>query len=293
MMPMSDNVYQAFGLGGMPMRRMSVLISVILLFFTQISHAEMPAGFSWVNLESDKTTMATVRNALHDTSITSIREVGVKDGFALVMTASREKDAPTPDYDRWSVYNISLATGKSRILVSGYGVKLLDWIGSSSPELAISYYDCWECEAATLFTTLRFKSGVGWRARWPNKTPNENYPQPGAVVLMTDVGDPYDDNDVDQVFAVITQPNNRFAAGSWTHSRSTKTGKIEDDVERFSIDPNTEDDRVEMLSGPAALNWERKICTQSNILIQPSIGQTSSACRNLLRTSAPHREVSK
>src|ERR1039457_7458764 len=83
MMPMSDNVYQAFGLGGMPMRRMSVLISVILLFFTQISHAEMPAGFSWVNLESDKTTMATVRNALHDTSITSIREVGVKDGTRL------------------------------------------------------------------------------------------------------------------------------------------------------------------------------------------------------------------
>lgn len=275
------------------MRRMSLFVSATLLLLAQISQAQMPAGFSWVNLESDKTTMVTVRHALHDASISSIREVGVKDGFALVMTASRETGAPTPDYDRWSIYNISLATGKSRILVSGYGVKLLDWIGSSKSELAITYYDCWECEAATLFTTLRIESGIGWRARWSNKTQNEAYPQPGAVVLMTDVGDPYDDNDVEQVFAVITQPHSRFAVGSWTHSRSTKTGKIEDDVERYFIDSITGEDRVEKLDGPAALNLEREICTQSNIIIQPSIGQTSKACRNVLRASVPHKDVTK
>ncbi len=275
------------------MRILSLFVLATLLFFAQINRAQMPTGFSWVNIELDKTTMATVRHALHDTSISSIREVGLKDGFALVMTASREADAPTPDYDRWSIYNISLATGKSRILVSGYGVKLLDWIGSSKSELAITYYDCWECEAATLFTTLRFKSGIGWRARWSNKTQDGAYPQPGAVVLMNDVGDSYDDNDVDQVFAVISQPNDRFSAGRWTHYRSTETGKIKDDVERYFIDATTEEDRVEKLDGPAALNWERKICTQSNILIQPSIGQTTKACRNLFHASAPRKEVKK
>ncbi len=228
--------------------------------------------------------MPLVRNALHDTSITAIREVGVKDGFALVMTASREAGSPTPDYDLWSVYNINLSTHKTEQLVSGYGVKLLDWIGADKSELAITYYDCWECEAATLFTTLRFVAGSGWKARWPNKTQNSAYPQPGVVALMTDVGDPYDDDDVEQVFAVIPQINNGFAVGFWMHSRNTKTGKTDDDVERYSVDSATNEDRIEKLKGTDALSWERQICTESNRLIEPSIGQQSRACRRILRT---------
>jgi hypothetical protein len=172
------------------------------------------------------------------------------------------------------------------VLVFGYGVKLLDWIGAANDELAITYFDCWECEAATLFTTLQFIKGSGWRARWPNKTQNSAYPQPGAVALMTDVGEPYDDNDVDFVFAVVTQPGKSFAAGSWFHSRNSKTGKIEDDVERYSLDTKTGKDRVEKLDGQAALNWERRICTPSSIRIQPSFGQHSKACRSILRAPA-------
>jgi len=268
------------------MRSTSVLVSSIFLLLAPFAHADSPAGFSWVNLETDTTIMSTVRHALHDKSITAIREVGVENGFALVMTASRDSDAPTPDYDHWTIYNISLATGKSRVLVTGYGVRLLDWIGSDarSTELAITYYDCWECEAATLFTTLRFITGVGWRARWPQKTQDANNTQPGAVVLMTDVGDPYDDNVVDQVFAVVKQPNDRFAVGNWIHTRNSKTGKIDDAVVRYSIDPTTAEDRVEELTGPAAFSWERQICNPSNLLIQPSNGQDSKSCRRILQT---------
>lgn len=276
------------------MKGTTVLVSMIFLVLVRPCLSDVPSGFSWISIESDKTTMTAVRRALHDASITAIREVGVEDGFALVMTASREAGAPTPDYDRWSIYNISLTTGKSRILVSGYGVKLLDWIGVAKDELAITYYDCWECEAATLFTTLRFKKGAGWTARWPNKsTRDSTYPQPGAVVLMTDVGDPYDDNDVDQVFAVVAQPNDQFAVGSWVHSRNSKSGKSDDDVERYSIDPATKDDHVEKLNGNAALGWEREVCTESRILIQPSIGQKSKACRAVARTATAHPATSK
>jgi len=228
--------------------------------------------------------MMTVRQALHDTPITAIREVGIEGDFALVMVTSREAGAPTPDYDQWYVYNLSLQTGNKQLLVFGYGVKLLDWVGKSSDELAITYYDCWECEAATLFTTFHFTNANGWRARWTNKTQAGKYPQPGAVALMTDVGDPYDDNDVDQVFAVVAQPGNGFAAGSWFHSRNTKTGKVDDDLELYSIDSSSGDDRTQKLVGQAALNWERRICTQSNILIQPALGQNSKACRNVLKS---------
>jgi hypothetical protein len=101
---------------------------------------------------------------------------------------------------------------------------------------------------------------------------------------MTDVGDPYDDNVVDQVFAVVKQPNDRFAVGNWIHTRNSKTGKIDDAVVRYSIDPTTAEDRVEELTGPAALSWERQICNPSNLLIQPSNGQDSKSCRRILQT---------
>jgi len=259
------------------------------------SRADLPAGFSWVNLESDQATMAVVRRALHDESITAIREVGVKDGYALVMTVSRDKTAPTADSDQWKIYNLSLTSGKSRMLVSGYGVKMLDWIvaDAQSSELAITYYDCWECEPATLFTTLRFKRGVGWRARWPNKTKDNSNTYPGAVVVMTDVGDPYDDNVVDQIFAVVKQPKDGFAVGSWTHTRNTKNGKVDDSVVRYSIDSATQEDRVEELRGTEALDWERQICRSSNLLMQVNAGQDSKSCLRVLHAPTLNAQPSK
>ena len=268
------------------MKRTVVLVSAVLLMSGEISYASTPQGFSWVNLEADKVIMSSVRHALHDQSITAIREVGLEEGYALVMTASREADAPTPDYDGWTIYNTLLKTGKSQVLVSGYGVKLVDWIGAGNDELAITYFDCWECEAATVFTTLRFIEGYGWTARWSNRTQNSAYSQPGVVLVTTDVGDPDADN-VDQVYAVVKQPGNTFAAGSWVRSLDSKTGTVHDDVERYSIDPKTGKDRVEKLDGQAALNWERRICALSNIMVQPSMGQDSKACRSVLRTTAP------
>jgi hypothetical protein len=273
------------------MKRNPILFSAMLLLAMRSGWADVPAGFSWVNLESDKATMTAVRRALHDPSVSAIREVGVENGFALVMTASREAGSPTPDYDRWSIYSISLTTGRSRILVSGYGVRLIDWVGPAQGELAITYYDCWECEAGTLFTTLRLKRGVGWVARWPNKTQDTAYPQPGAVAAMTDIGD--DDNEVELVFAVVAKPKDSFAVGSWAHMHNAKTGATDDDVERYTIDPDTSEDRVEKLSGRAAVNWEREICTESNISMKPSTGQDSKACRNALHTLTLPQPASK
>jgi hypothetical protein len=254
------------------------------------SVAKTPEGFSWVDLQSDKTTLAAVRHALKASSYTSIRRVGVEGDSAIVMTTSRESGE---EADRWSIYNVTLATNKARVLVSGYRVKVLDWIGSTTPELAITYYDCWGCEAATLFTTIHFTNGMGWSARWPNKKGNADYPQPGAVVSYGDAGEPYDDNDVDQIFAVVNQPDGGFAVGSWFHSRDTKTGKINDDVERYSIDPATGKDRVERLIGDSALKWARELCSQSNTPAGPNVGQSSKACRGALRSQSLHSALTK
>ena len=265
------------------MKRYLILLLAISTFLIKPGLAQRPAGFSWIDIASDKTTMNNVRHTLKTDAHTSIRRVGLEDGFALVLTTTYEDQ----DSDRWSIYSLSLATGNARILVSGYKVKLLDWIGKISPELAISYYDCWGCEAATLFTTLNFIKGAGWSARWPNKTVDQKYPQPGAVVSYGDAGEPYDDDVVDQIFAVVSQPDGEFSAGSWFHSRNTKTGKIDDDVEKYFFDPETGKDRVEKLTGAPSLAWRREICTSSNFLIKASIGQDSMSCRRVL-SRVPH-----
>jgi len=261
------------------MRRTLIVLLAIVGLLEIPCHAQRPSGFSWINTATDKTTMNVVRRALKTESHASIRKVGVEDGFAIVMaTFSEDLDA-----DRWSIYSLSLATGKMQILVSGYKVKLLDWVGKSSPELAFTYYDCWGCEAATLFSTLHFIKGAGWSARWPNKSVDPKYPQPGAVVSYGDAGEPYTDDVVDQVFAVVSLSNGGFASGSWFHSRDTKTGKIGNDVEKYSFDPLTGVDRVEKLDGSQSLAWRRVLCTPSSALIKAGIGQTSRACQKILK----------
>jgi hypothetical protein len=261
----------------------SLIYFAVLAFLMKPVFAQRPSGFSWIDTASDKATMNIVHHALKINSQTSIRKVGVEEGFALVLTTFHDDE----DSDRWSIYNISLHTGQASILVSGFKVKLLDWIGKNSPELAIKYYDCWGCEAATLFTTLYFRNGLGWNARWHNKTVDPNSPQPGAVVSYGDAGEPYDDDAVDQVFAVVSQANGGFAAGSWFHSRDTKTGKIDDDVEKYSFDLVTSKDRVEKLIGAQSLAWRREICTPSNALIKASVGQDSKSCRRILGIPSP------
>jgi hypothetical protein len=272
------------------MKRSIVLLVSAFLPSAGLAQSNPPAGFSWVKLESDKATMAIVRRALQGRPYTAIREVGVESGFALVMTAVRGPDAPVPDYDLWSIYNISLATGKRQAIANGYGVKLLDWIATGNTELAIKYYDCWECEAGTLFTTLRFDKKTGWSARWPNKTESAEYPQPGAGIEMTDVGAPYEDYDVvDQVSAVVPRPDGSFSVGYWLHERDSKSGKTSDDVMRYSFNPLTQAERVETLHGLAAQQWKRDICTDSKVMNRLSSGQGSKACKNVTRAVAPRK----
>ena len=256
---------------------------LILALVAPLIQAQGPLRFSWVNIEQDKATMLIVRRALHDSSITAIREVGVAGGYALVATTSREDKTATPDYDRWSIFSVSLATGNKKILVSGYGVRILAWVGPGQEELAISYFDCWECEAATLFTTVHFTPDTGWKVRWKGDKQAATYPHPGAIVRMTDAGEPYDDNECEQVFSVVEQPHGGFAAGYWLHSHNPRTGKNEEDVTRYSIDPASGKDIIENLRGSEAVNWERRICSESPVVRNIAWGQDSKACQRALQ----------
>ena len=267
------------------MTRCILLVPALCLMVPPTSPAQMPPGFSWVNLESNTSVMATVRGALHDPSMTALREVGIEGNFALVMTASRSSGESTADADAWTVYSISLTSGQKNVLLRGYRLQMLQWIGPGAAELAITYDSCSGCEPLVLFTTLRMDPNVGWMARWPGEGLTDSSPQPGAGVVAGGVGEPYDDDEVSQVFGLIVQKSGQFAAGSWVRTRHERTRKIEDYVVRYSVDPMTAGDRVERLHGVSAVSWEREICTPSEFLIAPSLGQDSAACRNVIRHS--------
>jgi hypothetical protein len=266
------------------MRRALSLMAVICFTLLQRNQAQLPAGFSWVNLESNAPVMAKVRNAFGGESITAIREVGVEGDFALVVTASRQGGV-VPAGDEWRVYSISLQSGRKQLLVRGYRLEMLEWLGAGNRELAITYDSCYGCEPEMMFTTLHLDGRLGWAARWKVEGLTDSSPQPGVGVVADLVADPDDFEDVTQVFGLIVEQSGGFAAGSWVRTRNLKTGKVTDQVERFTVDPATEGNRVEHLVGDAAVRWERALCKPSKpsqYLSAPSLGQDSAACHEVV-----------
>jgi hypothetical protein len=146
--------------------------------------------------------------------------------------------------------------------------------------------------AVMLFRSVRHKfpfdrsDGVGWKARWRNKSEAGKYPHPGALVSTSDIPDSSEEQ-YDLVFAVVStqKKDSGFAVGTWSHHSNAARGKIDDHVQRYSID-RTDEDRTESLTGQEALRWERTICFTANIVIQPSTGQSSRICRDVLRGTA-------
>jgi hypothetical protein len=202
--------------------------------------------------------------------------------FALVMAVRRESWQSTPAEDQWIVYSVSTKSGDTRKLLSGYDLQTKSWFSFYSrdkQDLGITYLDCDECEPATLFTALHYDRREGWRARWANK---ENPDQPGITLRVTDVGDPYTDEDVDQVFAVLSPHDGIASVGTWYHSRDLATGKVTDGVSRFSVDPLTGKDRSTVLTGAEAREWELKLCKAADSSWGLAIGQSSRTCKAVL-----------
>jgi len=264
-------------------------LSLILLFRAG-GQAQVPAEFHWVDFKGEPAIVSTVEHALKAEHYTAVREIGIRGEFALVMVVRRDSAQDTPLGDQWTVYNLSMKSGSLRTLISGYNLNIKTWIRFQSKgetDLAVVYMDCWECEPASLFTALHYNPREGWRARWTNeKAPN----QPGIVFLITDVGDPYTNEDVDQVFAVFARQGEVASTGTWYHSRDLGSGKVTDTVSKFYVDPVTGKDKSVDLTGQAATQWERQLCRPKGSPYGLYQGQSSQGCKRLLGTE---RKASK
>lgn len=259
--------------------------SFIVGLFTCLSaHGQMPAGFHWVDLRREASTVSKIEQALTGEDYTAIREIGIADSFALVMTINRDSDQDLFYGDAWRIYNVSTKTWKIQTLLVGYNLQVKDWIkfqAQASQDLGVVYMDCWECEPASLFTALHYDPNKGWRARWANEKDNNH---PGITMLVTDVGDPYTNEDVDQVFAVLAPRDGVASVGTWYHSRDLSTGKISETVMKFWVDQSTGGDKSVDLTGTKANSWERLLCKPASSPYGLSQGQSSRSCKAIVST---------
>jgi hypothetical protein len=234
------------------------------------------------DLRHEADTVSRVSRALESEQFSAIREIGILDGSALVFTTFRVPGAATPDLDSWKVYNVSIADGAVRLLLSGYEVRIMAWmpfLPREPDDLGITYMDCYACEPPILFAALHYDRDRGWRARWPSADPAS----PGIQLASADWGIPYDEDLVDQVWAAMGPPGAAVTIGTWYHSVHVKTGKAISVTMKFLVNPTTGKEESLTLGGAAAVAWQRKLCKPVDALSGMLGGQNSRSCQVLLQ----------
>ena len=253
---------------------------VASVFVSTPAFGQPPAGFHWIDFKREGSTVSKIERALKDEDYSAIREIGLTDTFALVLTVRREAGQTTFDGDEWRVYNLSTKSWNVQTLLMGFHLQVEDWIKfqATSEDLGLVYKDCWECEPATVFTALHYDPQKGWRTRWANaKDPNH----PGLTMLITDVGDPYTNEDVDQVFSVVAPSRDIAMVGTWYYSKDLSTGKVSETVTKSWVNQSTGKEESAELSGTAAKTWKSMLCEAANSRYGLSQGQSSRACKNI------------
>lgn len=249
---------------------------IALLFLISITgEAQRPAGFEWVDLKQPSSILNKVRQVLKPGTYTDIIKIGVLKDSALVIIVDRNSNPD--DGNEWMIFNVNLSTGQSTQLVDGYKLHLIKWIGPQSTELAIDYLDCWGCEPAKLFTTIYFKNGSSWVARWMDKP---NHFHPGAIVYYSDEGE--DDPADEQIFSVIHTGQFGYEAGSWQHRRDYKTKKFNDSIVLYLFDPISGKENIQELKASEMHMFEKRICDSANIIIPLTNDLHGPACKTAL-----------
>jgi hypothetical protein len=267
---------------GIWVRRLSTgVISVLLLFFCVSNvRAQAPADFHWVDLEKDQWMVNTVRKALHDETFTAIRDIGLVGDAALVFTSNRSRPDAIPDTDSMSVYAASLRTPESRKLISGYQVHSVGWtsmVKDHRGELAATYLDCVQCESTMFFTTFYFDGKADtWQVRWAAN-------QHGAPLTSKPANKAYA---IQQVYAVLGGADGREALVTWSHYDYNNSKKADDFIYKYDVDPISNLDRVQRLSGKDVSEMELRLCQADQAWPVLRYGQDGPICHALVQAKS-------
>lgn len=232
----------------------AVFLAALALLGCGLACAEtLPAGFSWITAQSNPAAMASVRSALRGAKYARICKAGIASGYALVMVSSTSCRPMTTDSfgdEVWSVYNISLASNARQLLLSGHAARLFGWIGSQNDEFAIAYYDCWNCEADRLFTTLHLFKGRGWQARWPHQSD-----MPG--LLAESAGNEDSPEETYTSFKVMLRPDRGIDVLSILRYVNIETNKTAYSATHGWIDPRTGQEHTEKIPVSDIAKWKK------------------------------------
>jgi hypothetical protein len=214
-------------------------------------------SFRWMDFHSakDQDIIVWVTRSLEAEKWSSIREVGVIYDAALVVTSLRTNPQASPESDTFNLWSVSLTTHAITPLLKGANLRWLDWMQFSEigpPELGALYDDCGGCAATTYFTAVYYDRPQHiWNARWIRG---------GQGVPIWTASTP-EGVSVARVYAILAGPNGREQVGTWNHFDYGKEKPAEDFVYRYDLDPISNLERTQLLSGKEADSMKQRVCS--------------------------------
>jgi hypothetical protein len=263
---------------------------IFLLFLccswsTQAQQA--PDEFRWIDFHSakDQDVVVWVTRSLEPEKWTAIREIGVAYDAALVVTTRRATPQSTTTEDTFSVWSVSLTNHLLTPLLTGVNLRLLDWMQLSDGrprELTALYDDCTGCDATTYFTTFHYDAMQHiWTPRWlrGNQTVPVWTSNPPQGVTLT------------QLYARLNEPSGRQLLATWNHFDYGKQKDAEDFVYRYDLDPFSNLERTQMLSGKDAESMKQRLCNAPSTDVGLTRGQDTPLCQPYLTRARVERRV--
>jgi len=264
-----------------------LLLGALLGAASPLCTQELPEQFRWVNFhaEKDLDTIAWVTRSLAAEKWTAIREIGVEYDAALVVTSLRATPQSPVNQDTFTLWSVALTTHGITPLLTGVNLRWLDWMhfsASATMEPTALYDNCRGCAVETYFTAFHFDpSQHMWIARWV---------QGGQGVPLWSATAP---NGVEwnQVYAALPESDGREVLASWVHFDYGTVKRPEDFVYRYDVDPASNLERTEMLSGKEADAMKQRLCHAQADLTGLARGQDSPLCIPLQKPKLDRKPV--
>jgi len=250
-----------------------LLCAVIALFGSSMASAQVLDGFGWVDLKTDTQTVAKVTTFLAKKPYTAIREIGVVNQQALVITTLRKDPTAEPGDDTFTAYGVSLKDGSVEELLDGTHLKYIDWqkfYDYDTPELLATYEDCSQCKATTFLTAFFIdRKTRRWGARWRREVA-------GAPLYSADSSKNY-------VYALFMNVDQRVVLDTWvSYPEQKKSSRGGEYLFEYHIDPMSDQGTSRPLTGRDVLPVKQRLCRGEDVVFGVAGGQDGEACRGLV-----------
>ena len=259
------------------------LVTLAMASSSSLCTAQAPDTFRWIDFHSptDQDVVVWVTRALDGQKWTAIREIGVQYDAALVVTTNRVSPQGSPNRDSFSIWSVALSDRALTHIVDGTNLRLSDWLlfdVGQGRELAVLYDDCNDCAATTYLTALHYDLRQHtWAGRWM---------QSGKAVPVWTASAPMGATQ-SMVYAVLSDSNGHQTLGTWNHIDYGSTKQAEDFVYRYDLDPATDIERTQLLSGRDATTMKDRLCHAQDAVPGLFRGQDSPQCQT---GQKPHYE---